>query len=371
MRRTWPAHCTRAPPRIRWQVNGFLEPAHRGLIINPLELHLGRKLATGFYGAVYEGAWRGAPVALKFCPQDAAAELVAECALHQRLDHPNVIKVGHHHPCTCTWPMHMHMHMTTQTSSRWADARRTPLAALLVRRHTRSRARRHMRVHIPQVYGISIGSTPPGWPDALLPPCMCVELANGGTFLGMLKGLPRERLCTTEYWIEASHILEGAAHGLAYLHSELIMHRDLKADNLLLDGGQVKISDFGLSRAHKRGEDVRQQDSVGTFSHHAPEVLKGNYDLSADIFSFGIVICEALTAQEAQDIIDETRTSSFGLSESGLKSFLDPTTHPSSCFDLADLAVACCDLEPERRPTVTDCLSRLESILADLTTYST
>ena len=293
------------------EVNGFLEPAQRGLIVNPSELSLVRHIANGFHGAVYEGEWRGARVALKFCTNDAAAELVAECALHQKLDHPNVIKV----------------------------------------------------------HGICLGLPPDGWPDGLRPPCMCVELADGGTFLKKLKALPRERLLEADYWIEACLILEGAAHGLAYLHSERIMHRDLKADNFLLEGGQVKIADFGLSRGHKRGEAVRQQDQVGTFSHHAPEVLKGDYDLSADIFSFGIVICEALTAREAQDIIDETRTPSFGLHEAGLKSYLDATKHPASCFELADLAVACCDLEPQSRPTVTDLLSRLESILADLTTY--
>ena len=44
------------------EVNGFLEPAHRALIINPTELELGRQLATGFYGAVYMGTWRGARV---------------------------------------------------------------------------------------------------------------------------------------------------------------------------------------------------------------------------------------------------------------------------------------------------------------------
>jgi hypothetical protein len=68
------------------EVNGFLEPAQRGLILNPTELQLGRQLGDGFYGAVYEGTWRGARVALKFCSQDAAAALVAECALHQKLD---------------------------------------------------------------------------------------------------------------------------------------------------------------------------------------------------------------------------------------------------------------------------------------------
>ena len=203
---------------------------------------------------------------------------------------------------------------------------------------------------------------------------MVVELADGGTFLRLLLSAPSEARSTLPYWLRACRVLEGAAHGLAYLHSERIVHRDLKADNLLLHGGQVKIADFGLSRAFQRQKHdaaagaASAWDQPGTFSHHAPEVLRGECDLSADLFSFGIVICEALTGREAQDIIDETRTAQFGIHEPGLKAFLDPAAHPAACFDLADLAIACCHLHPASRPTVTDCLSRLEAILADLIT---
>ena len=143
------------------------------------------------------------------------------------------------------------------------------------------------------------------------------------------------------------------------------MHSDFKAENLLLDDyGQVKISDFGLSKAHKQTEHSRSGDH-GTFSHHAPEVLNGIHGLSADIFSFGIVICEALTAREAQDIIDQTRTSQFGLREEGLREYLDASRHAPACFELVGLAVECCRLDPAQRPPVTDCLSRLEQIRAE------
>ena len=96
-------------------------------------------------------------------------------------------------------------------------------------------------------------------------------------------------------------------------------------------------------------------------------VLKGEYGLSADIFSFGITICEALTAKEAQDIINETRTNAFGLNADGLKSFLDPQRQPTACYDLVDLASACCQLDATARPDVTDVLSTLERIRAEFT----
>ena len=303
-------------PRISeaLKVNGFLEAEERATIIAPAELVLGKQLGTGFYGAVYEGVWRGARVALKFCAANAAPEklnewrleLVRESALHHTLVHRNVVK--------------------------W--------------------------------HGMCVGLAPSSWPAGLQPPCACVELAQQ-TFLQLLKATPREQLFSLGYWLEAGRILEEASHGLAYLHSERIMHRDLKAENLLLDAsGQVKISDFGLSKAHKKTEQPRQSGVHGTFSHHAPEVLKGEYGLSADIFSFGIVICEAITAREAQDIIDETRDASFGLNEPGLRAFLDPAQHATACFELVDLAGDCCQLDPAARPSVTDCLSRLETIRA-------
>ena len=62
--------------------------------------------------------------------------------------------------------------------------------------------------------------------------------------------------------------------GLAYLHGQRVMHRDLKADNFLLDGGQVKIADFGLSRVYKRGEEALRRtnsENPGTCSHLQPD----------------------------------------------------------------------------------------------------
>jgi len=78
---------------------------------------------------------------------------------------------------------------------------------------------------------------------------------------------------------------------------------------------------------------------------------------------------EALTAREAESIIDETRTNQFGLCLDGLRTFLDPERQPASCFDVVELAGLCCDLDSAERPTATDVLARLESILADVTVY--
>ena len=112
----------------------------------------------------------------------------------------------------------------------------------------------------------------------------------------------------------------------------------------------------------------RLTECVGSALYMAPEVeQEAPYGVAADIFSFGITICEALTAKEAQDIINETRTNAFGLNAEGLKSFLDPQRQPAACYDLVDLASACCQLDATARPDVTDVLSTLERIRAEFT----
>lgn len=86
--------------------------------------------------------------------------------------------------------------------------------------------------------------------------------------------------------------------GLAYLHSEGILHRDLKAANLLLDlDGICKISDFGIS---KRSSNVYKNDAAmsmqGTIFWMAPEVVNNSedsgYSAKVDIWSLGCVVLE-------------------------------------------------------------------------------
>lgn len=89
--------------------------------------------------------------------------------------------------------------------------------------------------------------------------------------------------------------------------------------------------------------------------------MLGKYDLSADVFSFGIVLTEALAAKEAQSIIEETRTGQFGLSLSGVQNLVREGS-PPVCNRLVALAHRCCRLNPTERP-VADELSRISEAL--------
>ena len=96
-----------------------------------------------------------------------------------------------------------------------------------------------------------------------------------------------------------SQILEG----LAYLHGQSIVHRDLKSANILkMEDGTLKITDFGTAKAlqRKSHEDILSKSASlkGTPYFMAPEILRRKgHDVSADVWSLGCVVIELLTGR--------------------------------------------------------------------------
>ena len=82
---------------------------------------------------------------------------------------------------------------------------------------------------------------------------------------------------------------------LAYLHENMIMHRDLKTSNVLVSNTHIiKLTDFGLARKLKYGDSVRYTNNVMTLWYRPPELLLGetHYTTSADIWSAGCIFGE-------------------------------------------------------------------------------
>ncbi|KAI8369442.1 uncharacterized protein BYT42DRAFT_584491 [Radiomyces spectabilis] len=144
--------------------------------------------------------------------------------------------------------------------------------------------------------------------------------------------------------------------GLEYLHHRNVLHRDIKAGNILLDqNGVCKITDFGLSKlsGQDKAYDPHCNNSVmrGTVFWMAPEVVKGtNYNAKIDIWSLGCTVIEMLTGNHPW--LDLNMLAALY----SLGKYQAPPIPEDVSDQAKDFLSQCFIINPEDRPTAADLL---------------
>ncbi|XP_065875499.1 lysM domain receptor-like kinase 3 [Euphorbia lathyris] len=195
------------------------------------------------------------------------------------------------------------------------------------------------------------------------------EFIENGNLSQHLRGSARDPLS----WSTRVQIALDSARGLEYIHEHTVpvyIHRDIKSANILIDKNfRGKVADFGLTKLTEVGSASLPTRLVGTFGYMPPEYAQyGDVSPKVDVYAFGVVLYELISAKDAivkfngssaesrglvalfEDVLDQTDP------KEDIRKLIDPRLGENYPLDsvrkMAQLAKACTQENPQLRPSM-------------------